>query len=172
MDNLIRHLRNYHCIIRFLYYINWLYKNILTRCTMTKPKPKKAKVRHYTGADKKYYDLLMKTREQISGRMQVRLEGALNSDNLDKRGVTTHMADVSSDSLRNELEMQLLTKDGSVLEMIELALERLSNNEYGNCLDCNERISEARLEYRPYALYCINCKSIREKNNGRNPNVE
>ncbi len=139
---------------------------------MTKPKPKRAKVQRYTGADKKYYDLLMTARDQISGRMQVRLEGALNSDNLDKRGVTTHMADVSSDSSRNEIELQLLTEDGNVIELIEQALERLSDGEYGTCLDCDERISEARLEYRPYALYCIKCKSIREKNNGRNPNVE
>jgi DnaK suppressor protein len=104
--------------------------------------------------------------------MQVRLEGALNSDNLDKRGVTTHMADVSSDSSRNELELQLLTEDGNILERIDLALKRLTEGEYGYCLDCGEKISEARLEYRPYASYCVNCKSIREKNNGRNPNVE
>lgn len=123
-------------------------------------------------ADKKYYDLLMQARDEITGRMRVRLEGALNSDNLDKRGVTTHMADVSSDSSRNEFELQLLTKDGDVLKLIEQALGRLKDGEYGYCLDCGEAISEARLEYRPYAMYCIGCKSIREKNNGRNPNVE
>ncbi len=131
-----------------------------------------AKPKRPSAADKKYYDLLMTAHDQITGRMQVRLEGALNSDNLDKRGVTTHMADVSSDSSRNEIELQLLTEDGNVLELIERALERLSEGEYGFCQDCSERINEARLEYRPYAVYCVKCKSIREKNNGRNPNVE
>ena len=33
------------------------------------------------------------------------------------------------------------------------------------CQDCGEHISEARLEARPHAVYCIKCKSEREKNN-------
>jgi DnaK suppressor protein len=135
-------------------------------------KTQKTKTAKMADADKKYYDLLMRARDEITGRMQVRLEGALNSDNLDKRGVTTHMADVSSDSARNEFELQLLSKDGDVLKMIEHALERLAEGEYGYCMDCDQRIAEARLEYRPYAMYCTACKSIREKNNGRNPHAE
>ncbi|MFA6658284.1 MAG: TraR/DksA family transcriptional regulator [Lentisphaerae bacterium] len=125
------------------------------------------KIPRYTGIRKKYYDSLMKAREQLTSRMNIRREDALNTENLDKRGVPTHMAD----SGNNEMELHLLTEDGNVLEMIDLALERLANGEYGNCQDCDDQISEARLEYRPYALYCTKCKSIREQNNGRNPNV-
>ncbi len=135
-------------------------------------KTRTPKTTKQTSANKKYYDLLMQARNQLTGRMQIRLEGALNSDNLDKRGVTTHMADVSSDSSRNEFELQLLTEDGNVLEMIDQALDRLEEGEYGFCLDCGQAISEARLEFRPYAMYCTTCKSIREKNNGRNPHAE
>ena len=126
------------------------------------------KVPGYTGNKKKYYDLLIFAREQITGRMQVRMEDALNTENLDKRGVTTHMAD----SGNNEMELQLLTEDGNVLELIDAALERLRDNNFGNCKDCGCKIPEARLEYRPYAIYCVNCKSIREKNNGFNPDVD
>lgn len=116
---------------------------------------------------KKYYNLLIKTREQFASRMNVRREEALNSNNLDRRGISNHVADTEN----NEMELHLLTEDGNVLEMIDLALKRLEDGKYGTCADCSCSIGESRLEFRPYALYCVQCKSIREKNNGFNPNV-
>lgn len=116
---------------------------------------------------KKYYNLLIKTREQFVSRMNVRREEALNSDNLDRRGISNHVADTEN----NEMELHLLTQDGNVLELIDLALKRLEDGEYGACEDCGCSIGESRLEFRPYALYCVQCKSIREKNNGINPDV-
>ncbi len=43
------------------------------------------------------------------------------------------------------------------LQKIEAALKRLQNNEFGYCFDCDEPISERRLEFDPTALYCIDC---------------
>ncbi len=124
-----------------------------------------------TGRNKKFYDLLMQYRDMVTSQMKYHVEDALNSDNADKRGVTTHMADMSSDNSRQAMELSMLTEGGNVLQLIEDALKRIHEGGFGKCQDCGEDIPEARLEVRPYAIYCVKCKTVREKNGGFNPNV-
>ncbi|MDA3810986.1 MAG: TraR/DksA family transcriptional regulator [Spirochaetaceae bacterium] len=48
------------------------------------------------------------------------------------------------------------------LNQVESALVRLENNKYGICAKCNKKISIARLEAIPYAVFCIECKAASE----------
>ncbi|MDD3154108.1 MAG: TraR/DksA family transcriptional regulator [Victivallaceae bacterium] len=116
-----------------------------------------------------HYDMLLSARDAVHKRMEYHASDALDAENLEKRGVNTHMADVSGDNSRHEMDLRLLTEDGDVIQLIEDAIDRLANGEYGRCCDCGEKISKGRLDARPYALYCIKCKSIREQNGGINP---
>lgn len=43
------------------------------------------------------------------------------------------------------------------LRMIEAALVRLAEGEYGDCVRCGERISEERLDLLPATPFCRNC---------------
>jgi DnaK suppressor protein len=117
----------------------------------------------YTGKDLEYYNALMDAYNQVSRNIRVRSGEVLDRSSADKRGVTTHMADVSSDSASHEIGLRQLSEDGDVLTLIEDALERLSKGQYGKCQDCGEMISEARLKVRPYAVFCIKCKTKREE---------
>ncbi len=49
------------------------------------------------------------------------------------------------------------------LQKIETALQRMENGDYGYCLECNELISEERLEIDPSALLCIDCAAKKEQ---------
>lgn len=129
------------------------------------------KIKSLSEREKKYYDELVKYRDIVLGNLKFHAD-ALDASNADKRGVTTHMADVGSDSSRHEMELQMMTEEGDVIDMINDAIMRLMNHEYGKCLDCGKDITDARLDAKPYAMYCIKCKSIREKHNGRNPFVD
>ena len=120
-------------------------------------------IRNFEGKDLEFYNLLLRAREQVCSQMQQYTENALDVSNRDKRGVTTHMADISSDNTRHEMELQLLSEDGDVLNLIDAAIERLHKGTYGRCLDCDQMIPEGRLKVRPYAIYCIKCKSKREE---------
>ncbi|MBQ4107184.1 MAG: TraR/DksA family transcriptional regulator [Lentisphaeria bacterium] len=126
---------------------------------------KKTVVPSFKGIDKERYDRLIAAREAVLQQINYHTESALDCNNMDKRGVTTHMADVSGDNSRHEMQLKLLTEDGNVLELIEGAIKRLIDGTYGKCLDCGQPISEARLEVRPHAIYCVKCKSLREQNN-------
>lgn len=126
----------------------------------------------FTGKKKEFFLSLMEARAIVLNQMNFHKDEALGEDATEKRGMTTHMADLGSDNSRHEMELQLLSEEGDVLELIEEAIQRLENNEYGICQDCNEMISESRLEQKPHALYCVKCKGIREKNGGYNPYVD
>jgi DnaK suppressor protein len=128
----------------------------------------------FKGKKKKYYDLLMNLRDQITQQLEFHTSEALggNSDSTDKNGMSTHMADLGSDNFLHDMELSLITNEGEVLEMIDEAVQRLIDNEYGKCLDCGVTINPERLEAKPYAMYCIKCKTIREQNGGINPNQD
>ena len=49
-----------------------------------------------------------------------------------------------------------------MLKRIELALRRIDDGEYGDCLQCGEPIAHARLQAQPFANLCIDCQSARE----------
>ena len=117
----------------------------------------------FEGKEKEYFDALMRARDMVTDQMHHHVEDALDCSNADKRGVTTHMADVSSDNSRHEMELRMLTEEGNVLQLIEDALQRLNDGEYGICQECGEPISEGRLKIRPYAVFCVKCKSRRER---------
>lgn len=135
-------------------------------------KVKNIDVSKFTGKKKKYYEALTQIRDSLLGQMKTLRDDALDTANSDKKGITTHMAELGSDNSRHEMDIQLLTEEGDMLELVEEAITRLLNDEFGICLDCTKPISDARLEVKPYSGYCINCKSIRENNGGINPNLE
>ncbi|MDH5453596.1 MAG: TraR/DksA C4-type zinc finger protein [Paracoccaceae bacterium] len=45
------------------------------------------------------------------------------------------------------------------LRMIDAAMLRLAEGEYGDCVRCGERISEERLDLLPATPFCRNCAS-------------
>ncbi len=120
-----------------------------------------------TKAKKQFYiDLLMKARNEFNSQVRFHADEALTAEKdsaCERAGMATHMADLGSDNQRHDLELGLMTSEVDVLEMIDEALQRLENDEYGVCLDCGGLIPEARLAAKPYARFCTNCKSKREE---------
>jgi DnaK suppressor protein len=50
-----------------------------------------------------------------------------------------------------------------LINKIDAALEKIAGGEYGTCESCGEEIDIKRLEARPVAELCIDCKSEQEK---------
>lgn len=48
------------------------------------------------------------------------------------------------------------------LRLIEAALKRIANDDYGFCLDCDEPIARLRLEAQPEVRLCLNCQAAQE----------
>jgi DnaK suppressor protein len=125
----------------------------------------------FKGVKKKYYDMLLEARRQMQGQINFHSSEALSpgaSGDL-SNSMSNHMADFGSDNFLHEMELEMMTSEIEVIEMIDEAIERLASGEFGKCLDCGCQISTGRLEAKPYARFCIKCKSLREENNGLRP---
>jgi DnaK suppressor protein len=70
--------------------------------------------------------------------------------------------DEASFAAMEKLQNSLQKNEISELKLIDDALERLGKGEYGFCLDCEEHISEQRLETFPYVARCIVCQEEQE----------
>lgn len=83
----------------------------------------------------------------------------------------TKYADPSDRATQEEemsLELRTRDRERKLIKKIEDALERLPDDDFGYCEACGIEIGLKRLEARPTATLCIDCKTlaeIREKQN-------
>jgi DnaK suppressor protein len=70
--------------------------------------------------------------------------------------------DIASTEITQASLQKLGTREQKHLTKIDYALQKIETGEYGTCEMCGEEISQARLEARPVALYCIDCKTQQE----------
>ena len=69
-----------------------------------------------------------------------------------------------------EFELRLRSRERKLLDKIEMAIARIDNGTYGICAACEEPIGIKRLQARPVATHCIECKleqERRERNLGK-----
>ena len=78
-----------------------------------------------------------------------------------------HEADLGSRAADEELALELLGVEESVLADATAALAHLENGTFGRCEECGNRITRARLDALPYARHCIRC--ARRLQAGQNP---
>lgn len=67
------------------------------------------------------------------------------------------------------LELRTRDRERRLIKKIEMSLDKIDNGEYGFCQSCGTDIGLRRLEARPTADKCIDCKTfeeIREKQSG------
>ena len=67
-------------------------------------------------------------------------------------------------------ELRIRDRERKLMNKIDEALERIDDGSYGICEGCGDEIALKRLEARPVAKFCIECKTSqeqREKAQGR-----
>ena len=85
-----------------------------------------------------------------------------------KDHLTEQVADIADDALQSydrQLMMGLGEKEFGKLRIVEEAIGKLDEGQYGICLECEELISEERLTVIPFASYCVDCLELIEKKN-------
>lgn len=67
-------------------------------------------------------------------------------------------------SQESDLALELRSRDRErrLIKKIDEALNRIENGEYGYCDSCGVEIGYLRLEARPTATLCIDCKTLEE----------
>ena len=67
-------------------------------------------------------------------------------------------------SQEEEFALELRTRDRErkLMKKIEKTINKLDSDDFGYCEDCGEEIGIKRLEARPTADLCVNCKHLAE----------
>lgn len=60
------------------------------------------------------------------------------------------------------LELRTRDRERKLIKKIDQTLERIEKDDYGFCDDCGVEIGIRRLEARPTATLCIDCKGLQE----------
>ena len=76
---------------------------------------------------------------------------------------TVDLADKAANSYTKEFLFGQTSTDRNMLNLIDEALKRIRNEEFGQCMSCQEELQQKRLEAVPWAKHCISCQEKMEQ---------
>ena len=76
--------------------------------------------------------------------------------------------DTASSEMNLAFQGRLRERERGLINKIDQALSKIDDGVYGECESCGEQISVKRIEARPVAELCIDCKSEQEALERRN----
>ncbi len=106
-----------------------------------------------------------KQQQQLQEKLQTLLDELLRLDITNEEAAQTVELDqtrVGRLSRMDALQAQAMSIESSrrrkqQVKNIKSALQRLADDEYGECLECGEEINPQRLEFDPATPLCIEC---------------
>lgn len=76
---------------------------------------------------------------------------------------TPDPVDLAVQNYSKNVLLAVSENDSRQLQMIDEALERIEDEEYGTCQNCGNDIQPKRLQAIPWARYCLNCQELVER---------
>jgi len=112
----------------------------------------------FRGFKKAVFEKLGELRQELIDEIHALSDSSLVFD----RNPGEELADIGSENFLREMELGMMTEEEKRLVLVESALRRLKDNNFGFCADCAGKIQEGRLLALPYARLCMKCKAKRE----------
>ena len=116
--------------------------------------------------NEKYMNVKQKQHFQdilVNWREQLQIEQDRTADKIQKN--VSHFPDESDRATHEEeftLELRTRERERKLLSKINESIDDLKSDDYGYCASCGIEIGIRRLEARPTATRCIDCKTIEE----------
>lgn len=110
-----------------------------------------------------YGKLLLKIKMEV-------LNGGILKSNEDLTVSTDDLpdeADLANNVINQQVTFNMRHREMSKIRRIEDALLRIENGHYGHCEECEEPISEKRLQNQPWANLCITHAEEHEREQGK-----
>lgn len=111
----------------------------------------------------KFKNMLIQEKQDILKHL-VELEGASATEIAQGGGDSVDLAALEITQLAIQ---KLGNREKKLIEKIDHALAKFETGEFGVCERCGEDIAPGRLEARPVAQFCIDCKTELEQNERR-----
>jgi DnaK suppressor protein len=102
----------------------------------------------------------LETRQQELRRMVTRTQQDGRSADED---TAQDIADKAASSYNKEFLFHQSNNDRQLLQMVEAALARIREGDFGECISCGKEINAKRLEAVPWTRHCIECQEKLEQ---------
>jgi DnaK suppressor protein len=115
------------------------------------------------GKSSRYSELkkmLEDRRRELMSEVQGKMRDVRSADGKDRE--VLDQGESSEVDIQEDIEFALIQMKSETLNKIDAALRRLEENTYGNCFECGDEISGARLRALPFAVRCNDCEEARE----------
>ena len=120
----------------------------------------KTKVAAKTSRYNELRKMLEERRRELMTAVQDKMRD-VRADNGKDREVLDQ-GESSEVDIQEDIEFALIQMKSETLNKIDAALRRLEEGTYGDCFECGEEISGARLRALPFAVRCKDCEEARE----------
>ena len=102
-------------------------------------------------------------REKLLGERELLVDKLNGNDLSIDDSETPDPVDLAVQNYSKNVLLAVSENDSRQLQMIDEALKRIEDEEYGNCQNCGNIIQPKRLQAIPWARYCLNCQELVEK---------
>ncbi len=102
----------------------------------------------------KYRKILLKRKQAIVSK----ISEAYNESKEVETGIAQDIADKAESSYTKEFLLSLTDADREQLSLIDAALKRIKESNYGICQMCQKGISKKRLDVVPWTSFCVECQ--------------
>jgi DnaK suppressor protein len=76
---------------------------------------------------------------------------------------TPDPVDLAVQNYSKNVMLAVSENESRQLQMVDEALQRIEDDEYGMCQNCGNQIPPKRLQAIPWARFCLNCQELLEK---------
>ena len=119
-------------------------------------------MRKATVGDRKRYDVLSKMLRDRQSEIKSKLRSLREM----LPAESTQVKDAEEQSMEDfvlGMDFALMEMESETLKKIDEALQRLEEGSYGVCVECGQKIVEARLKALPFANACRECQEQLEE---------
>lgn len=113
--------------------------------------------------DKKKLDTFKKRLEERQQTLRKTVSRTEEDGRIADQDSAQDIADRAASSYTKEFLFSQSNNDRQLLQMVETALQRIREGEFGECVSCGNEINAKRLEAVPWTRYCIECQEKLEK---------
>ena len=106
---------------------------------------------------KEYRAILLERRGLLTGNIDS-IGTAYSSKDGERDSASGDEADLGAESVAQEFALSLLQNESGVVQKIDKALQRVEENDFGFCDECEEPIAKERLKAIPWTTNCVDCQ--------------
>lgn len=106
---------------------------------------------------------LKETREKLLRERELLIQKLKGNDLSVDDSETPDPVDLAVRNYSKNVMLAVSENETKQLTLIDEALMRIDDEEYGSCQNCEKEINPKRLAALPWARYCLDCQELQEK---------